>query len=71
MHGVPAPQGSTKLALYGLGNLRDERLGRMFQTPGCVEWYAQLSHCILTLPAPPSPFASWLKSVPLLTLGGC
>ncbi|KAK9868394.1 hypothetical protein WJX84_007759 [Apatococcus fuscideae] len=31
-------KGSTKLALYGLGNLRDERLGRMFQTPGCVEW---------------------------------
>ncbi|KAK9844671.1 hypothetical protein WJX74_005353 [Apatococcus lobatus] len=31
-------KGNTKLALYGLGNLRDERLGRMFQTPGCVEW---------------------------------
>ena len=31
-------KGSTKVALYGLGNIRDERLGRMFQTPGCVEW---------------------------------
>ncbi len=31
-------QGTTKVALYGLGNVRDERLGRMFQTPGCVEW---------------------------------
>ncbi len=24
-------QGSTKVALYGLGNIRDERLNRMFQ----------------------------------------
>ena len=31
-------KGSTRLALYGLGNLRDERLGRLFQTPGAVEW---------------------------------
>ena len=31
-------QGETRVALYGIGNLRDERLGRMFQTPGCVEW---------------------------------
>ena len=31
-------QGYTKVGLYGLGNVRDERLGRMFQTPGCVEW---------------------------------
>lgn len=31
-------KGSTRLALYGLGNLRDERLCRLFQTPGCVEW---------------------------------
>ena len=31
-------QGTTKVALYGLGNVRDERLGRMFQTPGCVDW---------------------------------
>ena len=31
-------QGSTKLALYGLGNIRDERLGRLFQTPGAVTW---------------------------------
>ncbi len=33
-------KGETQLALYGLGNLRDERLARMFQTPGCVEWCA-------------------------------
>lgn len=31
-------KGSTRLALYGLGNVRDERLGRLFQTPGCVQW---------------------------------
>ena len=31
-------KGATRLALYGLGNLRDERLGRLFQTPGAVEW---------------------------------
>jgi len=30
----------TKLALYGLGNMRDERLGRLFQTPGAVTWCA-------------------------------
>ena len=34
-------KGTTKVALYGLGNIRDERLYRMFQTPGCVEWYVQ------------------------------
>ncbi|GMH38267.1 hypothetical protein BSKO_06151 [Bryopsis sp. KO-2023] len=31
-------KGTTKIALYGLGHIRDERLGRLFQTPGCVEW---------------------------------
>ncbi|GIL58031.1 hypothetical protein Vafri_13231 [Volvox africanus] len=31
-------KGSTRLCLYGLGNIRDERLGRSFQTPGCVQW---------------------------------
>ncbi|DBA79384.1 TPA: hypothetical protein ACH3X2_000030 [Trebouxia sp. C0005] len=31
-------KGNTKVGIYGLGNVRDERLGRMFQTPGCVEW---------------------------------
>jgi len=31
-------QGETKLALYGLGNIRDERLGRLFQTAGAVTW---------------------------------
>ncbi|GFR39960.1 hypothetical protein Agub_g38, partial [Astrephomene gubernaculifera] len=31
-------KGSTRICLYGLGNIRDERLGRSFQTPGCVQW---------------------------------
>ncbi|KAF7836778.1 double-strand break repair protein MRE11 [Senna tora] len=31
-------QGSTAVALYGLGNIRDERLNRMFQTPHAVQW---------------------------------
>lgn len=34
-------KGNTYLALYGLGNLRDERLCRLFATPGCVEWCAR------------------------------
>lgn len=34
-------QGETKLALYGLGNIRDERLGRLFQTPGSVQWWVR------------------------------
>ncbi|KAH9302823.1 hypothetical protein KI387_014406, partial [Taxus chinensis] len=28
----------TSVALYGLGNIRDERLNRMFQTPHAVQW---------------------------------
>ncbi|CBI20379.3 hypothetical protein VitviT2T_029629 [Vitis vinifera] len=31
-------KGSTLVALYGLGNIRDERLNRMFQTPHAVQW---------------------------------
>jgi double-strand break repair protein MRE11 len=31
-------KGATRVALYGLGHIRDERLGRMFQTRQ-VEWY--------------------------------
>ncbi|KAM6580324.1 hypothetical protein CsatA_004098 [Cannabis sativa] len=31
-------KGSTAVALYGLGNIRDERLNRMFQTPHAVQW---------------------------------
>ena len=38
-------KGSTRLALYGLGNLRDERLCRLFQTPGCVEWCGCVAQC--------------------------
>jgi hypothetical protein len=30
-------KGNTRVALYGLGHIRDERLGRMFQTRQ-VEW---------------------------------
>eukprot|EP01018_Ginkgo_biloba_P032175 Gb_09497 [translate_table: standard] len=29
---------NTAVALYGLGNIRDERLNRMFQTPHAVQW---------------------------------
>lgn len=31
-------KGTTSVALYGLGNIRDERLNRMFQTPHAVQW---------------------------------
>ncbi|CAI9097791.1 OLC1v1034283C1 [Oldenlandia corymbosa var. corymbosa] len=31
-------KGSTSVAMYGLGNIRDERLNRMFQTPHAVQW---------------------------------
>ncbi|CAM8999023.1 unnamed protein product [Rhodiola kirilowii] len=31
-------KGLTSAAMYGLGNIRDERLNRMFQTPHAVEW---------------------------------
>lgn len=31
-------QGATKVALYGLGFMREERLARAFQVPGQVEW---------------------------------
>ena len=35
-------KGTTKLALYGLGNVRDERLARAFQTPEGIKWCAKL-----------------------------
>ncbi|XP_062184298.1 double-strand break repair protein MRE11 isoform X2 [Phragmites australis] len=31
-------KGMTSVAIYGLGNIRDERLNRMFQTPHSVQW---------------------------------
>ncbi|XP_070675393.1 double-strand break repair protein MRE11 isoform X3 [Malus domestica] len=37
-HDDPAGVGATSVALYGLGNIRDERLNRMFQTPHAVQW---------------------------------
>jgi hypothetical protein len=40
LHPVLLDKGDTKVALYGLGNIRDERLARMFKTPGCIEWCA-------------------------------
>ena len=40
-------KGATKLALYGLGNIRDERLARMFQNPGCVEWCARRTPALM------------------------
>ena len=43
LHPVLLDKGGTRLALYGLGNIRDERLARMFQTPGCLEWCASAS----------------------------
>uniref|UniRef100_A0A0E0KVQ5 Double-strand break repair protein n=1 Tax=Oryza punctata TaxID=4537 RepID=A0A0E0KVQ5_ORYPU len=35
---VLVKKGTTFVALYGLGNIRDERLNRMFQTPHAVQW---------------------------------
>jgi hypothetical protein len=31
-------QGATKVAIYGLGFMREERLARVFQMPGQVAW---------------------------------
>lgn len=49
LHPVLVAKGDTKLALYGLGNIRDERLARMFQTPGCVEWCVISCGCCVAL----------------------
>ncbi|CAN8301931.1 unnamed protein product [Cochlearia groenlandica] len=38
LHPILMRKGSTTVALYGLGNIRDERLNRMFQTPHAVQW---------------------------------
>ncbi|KAF8023984.1 hypothetical protein BT93_F1246 [Corymbia citriodora subsp. variegata] len=38
LHPILIRKGSTTVALYGLGNIRDERLNRMFQTPHAVQW---------------------------------
>ncbi|XP_077254044.1 double-strand break repair protein MRE11-like [Tasmannia lanceolata] len=38
LHPILIRKGSTSVALYGLGNIRDERLNRMFQTPHAVQW---------------------------------
>lgn len=35
-------KGTTRVALYGLGNIRDERLGRAFSTPGQVDWVKEI-----------------------------
>ncbi|URE27132.1 Cyclin-dependent kinase, partial [Musa troglodytarum] len=38
LHPILIRKGTTSVALYGLGNIRDERLNRMFQTPHAVQW---------------------------------
>ncbi|PHT71567.1 Double-strand break repair protein MRE11 [Capsicum annuum] len=38
LHPILIRKGLTSVALYGLGNIRDERLNRMFQTPHAVQW---------------------------------
>ncbi|MCO5557015.1 hypothetical protein L7F22_010570 [Adiantum nelumboides] len=38
VHPILIQKGTTKVALYGFGNIRDERLNRMFQTPHAVRW---------------------------------
>eukprot|EP00967_Tisochrysis_lutea_P142345 scaffold262824_cov17-Tisochrysis_lutea.AAC.1 len=55
-------QGETKLALYGLGNIRDERLGRLFQTAGAVTWDdAAVWHDVKS---PPNPKPSnWIQGL--------
>jgi hypothetical protein len=40
-------QGETKLAIYGLGFMREERLARAFQMPGQV--------------CTPAPFVIWIR----------
>eukprot|EP00873_Tetraselmis_striata_P044520 jgi/Tetstr1/464784/TSEL_009530.t1 len=37
-------KGQTHVALYGLGNIRDERLARLFKTPGNVQWNRPEEH---------------------------
>ena len=39
-------KGTTKVALYGLGNVRDERLARAFNTPEGIKWCASLCTCL-------------------------
>eukprot|EP00955_Chlamydomonas_euryale_P103002 365458-Chlamydomonas_euryale.AAC.6 len=34
----PRAQGATRVALYGLGAIRDERLARLFAQAGMVSW---------------------------------
>ncbi|XP_048539898.1 double-strand break repair protein MRE11-like isoform X3 [Triticum urartu] len=38
IHPILVKKGATSVALYGLGNVRDARLSRMFQTPGAIDW---------------------------------
>jgi len=40
LHPLPPflQQGPTKIALFGLGNVRDERMARVLATPGAVAW---------------------------------
>eukprot|EP00850_Spirogloea_muscicola_P003360 SM000013S26529 [mRNA] locus=s13:836504:842759:- [translate_table: standard] len=38
LHPILLCKGKSRIALYGMGNIRDERLNRMFQTPHAVQW---------------------------------
>lgn len=38
IHPILIRKGTTSMALYGIGNIRDERLNRMFQTPHSIQW---------------------------------
>ena len=70
LHPVLLDKGGTKLALYGLGNIRDERLTRMFQTPGCVEWCAlaptSVLHSVLVCTTPPDSRHALAAALPLI-----
>ncbi|KAM0858359.1 hypothetical protein ACQ4PT_047883 [Festuca glaucescens] len=38
LHPILIKKGATSAALYGLGNVRDTRLSKIFQTPGAIKW---------------------------------
>lgn len=73
-------QGTTKVALYGLGNVRDERLGRMFQTPGCVDWCVCTFHdchqqfmltCLLSVRAHAGTETTYSCNLPVPCFSNC
>lgn len=42
------PQGSTRIALYGLGSIRDERLSRLFAQAGMVSWWVRANQWLIS-----------------------